>query len=139
MPSDRDLAFPRLSQPRIDALRRWGKVRPVAAGDVLFKEGDRGFCFYVVLAGAIEIVEQSRGTPHQVTVHEPGEFAGDVDTLSGRAALVTARATAPGEVLELTADALREAVEALPEVGEIILKAFLTRRTLLLSEGFEGI
>jgi thioredoxin reductase (NADPH) len=139
MPSDRDLAFPRLSQPRIDALRRWGKVRPVAAGDVLFKEGDRGFCFYVVLAGAIEIVEQSRGTPHQVTVHEPGEFAGDVDPLSGRAALAPARATAPGEVLELTADALREAVEALPEVGEIILKAFLTRRTLLLSEGFEGI
>jgi thioredoxin reductase (NADPH) len=139
MSSDRDLAFPRLSQPQIDALRRWGKVRPVARGDVLFKEGDRGFCFYVILEGAIEIIEQSRGTPHQVTVHEPGEFAGDVDTLSGRAALVTARATAPGEVLELTADALREAVEALPEVGEIVLKAFLTRRTLLLSEGFEGI
>jgi thioredoxin reductase (NADPH) len=139
MSSDRDLAFPRLSQPQIDALRRWGKVRPVARGDVLFKEGDRGFCFYVILEGAIEIIEQSRGTPHQVTVHEPGEFAGDVDTLSGRAALVTARATAAGEVLELTADALREAVEALPEVGEIVLKAFLTRRTLLLSEGFEGI
>jgi thioredoxin reductase (NADPH) len=139
MPSDRDLAFPRLSQPQIDALRRWGKVRPIAPGDVLFKEGDRGFCFYVVLSGAVEIVEQSRGTPHQVTVHEPGEFAGDVDTLSGRAALVTARATARGEVLELTAADLRQAVDALPEVGEIILKAFLTRRTLLLSEGFEGI
>jgi len=73
---------------------------------VLFQEGDRGFSFYVVLDGAVEIVEQSRGTSREVTVHEPGEFTGDVDTLSGRASLVTGRATAPGEVLELTAAAL---------------------------------
>jgi thioredoxin reductase (NADPH) len=69
-----------------DALRRWGHVRAIAPGEVLFKEGDRGFSFYVVLEGAIEIIEQSRGTPHEVAVHEPGEFTGDVDTLSGRAA-----------------------------------------------------
>src|SRR4051812_1150097 len=139
MPSEHDVAFPRLSRSQIDALRRWGRVRPIAPGELLFKEGDRGFSFYVVLEGAVEIVEQSRGTPHQVTVHQPGEFTGDVDTLSGRAALVTARATARGEVLELTAAALRQAVDALPEFGEIVLKAFLTRRTLLLSDGFEGI
>ena len=139
MPSERDIAFPRLSQKQIEALRRWGQLRSLAAGDVLFKEGDRGFSFFVVLEGAVEIVEQSRGTPHQVTVHEPGEFTGDVDMLSGRSSLVTGRATAPGQVLELTAAALRQAVDALPEFGEIVLKAFLTRRTLLLSEGFEGI
>ena len=139
MPSEHEIAFPRLSRPQIDALRRWGHVRPIAPGDVLFQEGDRGFSFYVVLEGAVEIVEQSGGTPREVAVHEAGEFTGDVDTLSGRAALVTARATARGEVLELTAAALRQAVDALPEIGEIVLKAFLTRRTLLLSGGFEGI
>src|SRR4029078_7373577 len=133
MPSERDIAFPRLSQKQIEALRRWGQLRSLAAGDVRFKEGDRGFSFFVVLEGAVEIVEQSRGTPHQVTVHEPGEFTGDVDMLSGRSSVVTGRATAPGQVLELTAAALRQAVDALPEFGEIVLKAFLTRRTLLLS------
>jgi thioredoxin reductase (NADPH) len=139
MPSEHDVAFPRLNQAQLDALRRWGHVRSTAPGDVLFQEGDRGFSFFVVLEGAVEIVEQSRGTPHVVTVHEPGEFTGDVDTLSGRAALVTGRATARGEVLELASAELRQAVDALPEIGEIVLKAFLTRRTLLLSEGFEGI
>jgi thioredoxin reductase (NADPH) len=139
MPSEHDIAFPQLSRPQIDALRRWGQVRSVAPGEVLFKEGDRGFSFFVVLEGAVEIIEQSRGVPHEVTVHQPGEFTGDVDTLSGRAALVTGRATTRGEVLELTAAALRQAVDALPEIGEIVLKAFLTRRTLLLSDGFEGI
>jgi thioredoxin reductase (NADPH) len=139
MPSEHDVAFPRLSRAHIDALRRWGQVRSIAPGDVLFKEGDRVFSFFVVLEGSVEIVEQSRGTPHEVTVHQPGEFTGDVDMLSGRAVLVTGRATAQGQVLELTAAALRQAVDALPEVGEIVLKAFLTRRTLLLSDGFEGI
>ena len=62
-----------------------------------------------------------------------------MDTLSGRVSLVTGRASVAGEVLELTAAALRQAVDALPEIGEIVLRAFLTRRTLLLSDGFEGI
>src|SRR6476619_5903421 len=132
MPSEHDIAFPRLSRAQIDALRRWGHVRPIAPGDVLFQEGDRGFSFYVILEGAVEIDEQSRGKPHQVTVHEPGEFTGDVDTRSGRDELVTGRATIPGEVLELASAAFRQAVDALPEIGEIVLKAFLTRRTLLL-------
>src|SRR5258708_37816979 len=97
MPTEHDIAFPRLSQAHIDALRRWGQVRSIAPGEVLFKEGDRGFSFFVVLEGAVEIVEQSRGTPHEGTVHEPGEFTGDADTRSGRAARVTARPTARGQ------------------------------------------
>src|SRR5260221_4225234 len=107
MPSEHDTAFPRLSSAQIAALRRWGHVRPIAPGDVLFQEGDRGFSFYVVLEGAVEIVEQSRGTPREVTVHEPGEFTGDVDTLSGRAAPVNRRAVAPGDVRGVTAPELR--------------------------------
>jgi thioredoxin reductase (NADPH) len=52
---------------------------------------------------------------------------------------VTARVARDGQVLELTAAALRQAVDENPELGDIILKAFLTRRTLLLGDGFEGI
>jgi len=140
MPSEHDIAFPRLSRVQIDALRPWGRVRPIAPGDVLFP-GRRPRVFLLRRPGrsgrdrrAIRRYRRAR-----VTVHEPGEFTGDVDTLSGRASLVSGRATARGEVLELTAAALRQAVDALPEIGETVLKAFLTRRTLLLSDGFEGI
>jgi CRP-like cAMP-binding protein len=61
---DREIAFPRLTASQIDALRPWGRVRPVDADEVLFVEGARGFSFYVVLDGAVEIVEHSRGTAH---------------------------------------------------------------------------
>jgi thioredoxin reductase (NADPH) len=106
---------------------------------VLFAEGDRDFCFFVVVDGAVEIVEHSRGTPFTVAVHGPGEFTGDVDMLTGRAALVTARMQQDGAVLTLDAAELRRAVAELPEFGETVVKAFLMRRTLLLGQGFRGI
>jgi thioredoxin reductase (NADPH) len=137
--TENDIAFPRLTRTQIATLRPRGHLRAVRAGDVLFAEGDRGFSFYVVISGAVEILERSRGRPNTVVVHQPQEFTGDVDMLSGRAALVMARVAADGEVLEISASALRQAVDEWPELGEIIVKAFLMRRSLLLSGGFEGL
>ncbi len=139
MVSEKDIAFPKLTDGQVAALAARGRRRAVQAGDVLFAEGDRGFCFYVVLSGSVEIVERSRGVPHTVAVHQPQEFTGDVDMLTGRAALISGRVAVEGELLELGAAALREAVDGEPELGELIVKAFLMRRSLLLSDGFEGV
>src|SRR5581483_459806 len=138
MPTELDIAFPRLSNADIDALRAFGQEREVTAGEVLVNEFDRGFCFFVVLSGAIEILDHSGRAEHLVTVHQPGEFTGDVDLLTGRASLIMVRAREDGRVLQLGAPALRRAVDGLPDLGETILKAFLTRRTLLLRGGVEG-
>src|SRR5258707_7001508 len=67
MPSEHDIAFPRLSRAEIDALRPWGRVRPIVPGDVLFQEGDRGFSFYVVLDGAVEIARLLRASSPNAT------------------------------------------------------------------------
>jgi thioredoxin reductase (NADPH) len=139
MATDHDIAFPLLTPHEIAQLRLRGVVRSVAPGDLLWKEGDRNMGFFVVLSGAIEILEHSHGEPRLVTVHKPGEFTGDVDMLSGRSALVTSRVKEAGEVLVLDSAALRRVVSELPQISEILLRAFLTRRTLLLDAGFEGI
>jgi thioredoxin reductase (NADPH) len=144
MASDDEIAFPQLTEAEIDGLRRFGKERTMAARETLFAEGDRGFCFFVVLEGGIEIVTHSTGddgraVERQIVVHGVRQFTGDVDMLSGRAAVVTGRAVEAGRVLQLGADALRQAVADLPYVGEKILKAFLTRRAMLLSADFVGI
>jgi thioredoxin reductase (NADPH) len=139
MATDKDIAFPVLERPDIEALAERGREREVRAGETLFSEGSREFPFFVVLDGAIEIVEHSRGTPHTVVVHQPGEFTGDVDMLSGRRTLVQGKAARDGRVLELSTDALRRAVDELPDLGATIVSAFLMRRRLLLEEGFEGV
>jgi thioredoxin reductase (NADPH) len=139
MPSEQEIAFPVLGESELVALTRRGHRRDARAGEILFAEGDRDFCFYVVLEGAVAIVEHSSCTERLVHMHPPGAFTGDVDMLSGRAALVTARVDKDAKLLELNTEELRRTVDEIPELGQIIIKAFLMRRSLLLSEGFEGV
>ena len=139
MASDKELAFPVLSDRDLNALTTRGKPRAMHEGDVLFTEGDHNVPFFVVLEGEVEIEEFTGGESRQVTVHEAGQFTGDVDVLSGRSALVTARARTGGRLLELDGETLRRAVDELPELGETIVKAFMSRRTLLIAGGFEGV
>jgi thioredoxin reductase (NADPH) len=139
MRSDQDIAFPQLDPAHVDALRARGRVRHVEPGEVLWSEGDRGFGFFVVLAGEMEVIDSTGDQPRQVAVHYPGDFSGDVDMLTGRVSLVSARMLTPGQVLELDSDGLRRVIGELPEISEVLLRAFLMRRRLLLGEGYRGI
>jgi thioredoxin reductase (NADPH) len=139
MANDTDVAFPVLSGRDLDRLVARGHPRAVKVGDILFAQGDRDFCFYIVLEGAVEIVEHSSGEEKIVTTHRAGQFTGDIDTLTGRVALVTARVAEPGRVQMLSTAELRKAVDELPEVGEVIVKAFLMRRRMLVEGGFVGV
>ncbi|HEY8795899.1 MAG TPA: FAD-dependent oxidoreductase [Gemmatimonadaceae bacterium] len=139
MPSEQEIAFPVLGDAELSALKRRGHPRTVRAGDILFAEGDSNFCFYVVVEGAIAIVEHSSGEERLVRMHLPGEFTGDVDMLTGRRALVTARVEKDGQLIEMSTGELRRTVDEIPELGETFVKAFLMRRSLLLSGGFVGV
>jgi thioredoxin reductase (NADPH) len=136
--TDLDIAFPTLTEREIDLLRPYGRERDVPDGTVLFAEGDRDFCFFVVLEGEVAIIERSSGEERQVAVHPRHGFTGDVDMLTGRAAIVSGRMLGDGRVLEVSRERLRRVVGEQAELSERLLKAFLMRRTLLLADGFEG-
>jgi thioredoxin reductase (NADPH) len=57
-----DMVELRLTGEQIALLRREGEVRPVAAGEILFREGDRGYDFIVILTGRVAIVDHQAGT-----------------------------------------------------------------------------
>jgi thioredoxin reductase (NADPH) len=133
------LAFPVLDDRQIARLRKIGTPRSAEDGETLFAEGDRGFDFYVVVTGRVEILEHSGGAPTTVTVHEPGEFTGDVDMVTGRSALVTAVARGRTELIRIPAAEIRRFVAEDPELGDIVLQGFMMRRTLLLDSGFSGL
>ena len=79
-------------------------------------------------------------TPKTVAVHGPGEFTGDVAQLTGGPALVSAVARGDCEVYEVSADALRQILNQCPDLGDIILQAFIARRQLLRESGdFTGL
>jgi len=139
MPTDLEIAFPVLSAKELAALATRGHARDVRAGEVLYTAGDTVVRFYVVLEGEIEVTDLTDDGPRTMATVGPGQFTGEVSTISGRAALVTARVSRSGRLLELDGPELIRAVDELPDVGEAIVKAFLTRRDLLLGAGYEGV
>src|SRR6476661_7521187 len=99
MAADLEIAFPKLTEEDKRSLSRFGQERDVEKGVMLFSEGDRDFCFFVILSGEVEIFTRSGGKEHRVVVHASGDFTGDIDMLSGRAAIVNGRVLTAGRVL----------------------------------------
>lgn len=128
--------FPTLTSAQIARISSHGRRRTTQAGEILIEAGSDNVPFYVLTAGRIEIVQPSDDNEELVAVHEPGEFTGEVQMLSGRRALVRARATEAGEVIELDREHLLTLVQTDSELSEIIMRAFILRRVELIAHGF---
>ena len=84
------------------------------AGEVLFRQGDRGYDFFVVLDGKVAIRDGDGPDARLVAVHGAGRFLGELSLLTGQAAFFTAVVVEPGEVLAVPVERLRERVAARP-------------------------
>lgn len=130
----RDLAmFPVLTPAQINRLRPFGQPRSAAAGEIIFEPGAIRRSFFIVLDGQIEIVSPSGGEQTLIVLHQPGEFTGELDLLTGRRTQVRARAVTPAEMLEVPIEDLRRLVQTDAELSEIFLRAFLLRRAYLIA------
>src|SRR5690349_3857214 len=98
--------FPTLSVDQLEILLRYGERRRFAAGEVLFRQGERHIPMYVILSGSVEI---QRGGPLGSTLlgtHGPGMFTGEMGSLAGRAAVATARAVGDCELIVISEESL---------------------------------
>jgi thioredoxin reductase (NADPH) len=133
--SHSELMFPTLTPEVIERVAAHGRARPVQTGEVLIEAGDNVVPFLVVTAGRVEVVRPSGDTETLVAAHGPGQFTGEVNMLSGRRALFRARATEPGEVVELDREEMLSLVQNDAEIGEILMRAFIFRRVELIAHG----
>ncbi|WP_435581924.1 FAD-dependent oxidoreductase [Amycolatopsis thermoflava] len=127
-------AFPRLSESQIELLAGHGERRTVDPGAVLFAEGEPGAEFFVVLSGRIGVVEGRDTRRRIVRVHGPGRFLGELGLLEGQPAFQTVLACERAEVLAVPVPRLRAIVGGNPLLGDLILRACLVRRSLLIED-----
>jgi thioredoxin reductase (NADPH) len=132
---DHDGAYPRLTQEQIAALSRYGMRRRTTAGEILFHEGDERYDFFVVLEGTVAIVQGYGGENRLIAVHGPGRFLGELSLLTGQAAFFTAVMREDGEVLQVPVEQLRALVTQDAAIGDLILRAYLMRREILIGLG----
>ncbi|MCW2601227.1 MAG: Thioredoxin-disulfide reductase [Frankiales bacterium] len=129
--SDRTGSYPRLSEDQLALLSQHGEERPVSAGEVLYREGQRCHEFFVVLDGSVAL----RSGDDTLSVHRRGRFLGGVGLLTGQPLLLTAVVQEPGSVLAVPVARLLTVTEQDPALGNLILHAYFARRSLLISLG----
>jgi thioredoxin reductase (NADPH) len=125
--------FPRLSAAQIERLARLGHRRKAERGQILYEQGEPAPELFVVLSGALELVQPADRQDVSIHVLGPGEFTGEVNMLSGRRSLVRARMAESGELLAITPEALRKVVQSDVELSDIFMRAFILRRVALIA------
>ena len=133
------MAFPQLTDKQLSALAKFTTLKSYQDGEHLFKAGDSDFKFFVIKQGQVEIVERSTGKQKTVTVHEEKEFTGDISMLTGSPSPVSAYAVGDCQIYEVSNADLKQILKEIPQLGDCILQAFLTRRQLLESSEFVGL
>jgi thioredoxin reductase (NADPH) len=128
-------AYPRLSDDQIATLEAGGTRRTVNTGETLVREGERSDYFFVILSGKVTVTTTNdAGNRHVIRVHGPGRFLGELGDLEGQAAFYTAEMVEAGEVLVVPTERVRALVVHEPVLSDLILRAYLLRRSLLIRE-----
>lgn len=135
----RDQIFPVLEPAQVERIRRFGTVRSYGSGQVLAETGKPLEGLAVILSGAVNVTRRkTTGEGELIVAHGPGSFLGELAQLSGRPALVDARAQGPVDALIVPPDRLRALLVAEAELGERIMRALILRRVGLLEAGSGG-
>jgi thioredoxin reductase (NADPH) len=121
--------FPRLSPEQAARSASFGTEERVSAGALLFERGQRGVDFFVVLEGTIEIFDfDEHGEARVFVVLGERQFTGELHLFNDRQNLLNARAATECRLVRVNHSDFRRLVTAEPDVGEMIMRAFILRR-----------
>jgi thioredoxin reductase (NADPH) len=124
---------PVLKQVEMDRARAYGRVRQVEVGEVLYRPGEVGVACFVLLSATLEIVQPTIHGERLVFHLCPGMFTGEAGMIAGQRTVVQARVIQAGEVLMLRPAELRTLVSRDAGLSEILLRAFVLRRLMLIN------
>jgi thioredoxin reductase (NADPH) len=125
---------PTLSAEQIERIRSVAQLRRVCSGEVLYEPSQPNVPLFIVLEGNVSI--SKTGEDDKIlAVREAGQFTGEMSVISGKRSLLKARVTGDGSVLELGRDKVLSLMAKDPELGDILMEAFVARRLLMIQLG----
>ncbi|HZJ54183.1 MAG TPA: FAD-dependent oxidoreductase [Myxococcaceae bacterium] len=132
----REQIFPVLTEAQLQRIAHFGSRRAVRDGEILFRQGDEGIHFFVILRGELDIVQPHGEGETLIVRHQAGNFTGETAMLAGRRALATGRFRGDGEVVDIPPSGLRNLVVTDAELSELLMRAFILRRVALINNHF---
>ena len=101
----------------------------LAAGEILFSQGDPGDALYVVAWGEIAVL-----APREIARLAEGELFGEIAFLADRPRTATVRATVDTQILAIDRALLGDLVEGSPELLKVLLRFVRERLVATLAE-----
>ncbi|MCG8588705.1 MAG: Crp/Fnr family transcriptional regulator [Proteobacteria bacterium] len=101
--------------------------RQLAAGEMLFEEGEAGGVLYIVQSGEIELTRAGIGGRRVVARLGPGEFFGEMSVVLSEPRTARAVAVAEARLLELDGETLEAMCIERPEIAIRIIRRLSTR------------
>jgi len=133
--SVREHLFPTLTDAQVARIASHGRKRRVERGEALVEVGDKVVPFFVVVSGELQILRPAGNSETLIVTHLPGQFSGEGNMITGRRSLARIRAGESGEVIELDREQVLSLVQTDAELSEILMRAFILRRTELIARG----
>lgn len=110
--------FAGMSQPCLLATLATGEHFTIQPGEAVFREGDMGNSFYVLIAGEVVVEKLRQGKPVELVRLGPGECFGEMALVGNDVRSATVRATAPVVAMRF----YRELIDANPESASAIYR-----------------
>ena len=135
----RHQAFPRLSDWDIQRMEPFATRHTYERGTLIAHAGEPVPGLYIVLRGRVQVVQRDgMGHVTPVVEHGPGNFGGEMNTMTGRPSLVDAIALEQVDLLLVPPAQVRALIIAHADLGERLVRALILRRVGLLEQGATG-
>jgi thioredoxin reductase (NADPH) len=131
--------FPRFTGEMMERVAGYGREEVVPAGTPMFTRGERSVDFFVVIDGCIEIFDQDRHhAPRVFAALRARQFTGELDLFNDREVFVSGRAGEDSRIIRIHRADFRRLVTGEPDIGEIVMRAFVLRRVGLIRHSTGG-
>ncbi|MFE9445428.1 FAD-dependent oxidoreductase [Streptomyces sp. NPDC006602] len=123
----------RLTDGQLARAAHYASREDVRAGQVLYRVEDDSVDLFLCETATLEatIPSSECGDGHLFMTHGPGQFAGELNLLTGQRRGLTVQVTVGGTVLRVPPEAFRRLMAEETELSDLLLRAVLARRRLL--------
>ena len=119
--------FGGLPNDQLDRLADMGEIVDLAVGEALITEGDEADALYVVLEGEMDVTKRAGRSTIPVARVGPGALQGELAALEGGRRLASVTAATPAEVLRIPVGAIRQLLDAGPDVALAVIRTAVSR------------
>ncbi len=121
--------YPVLPQDMIDRVRPYGEHQVVHEDSIAFTRGDRALDLYLILNGELEVhAEHPIEGRQYLYSYRAGQFSGEHNMFNDRNTLLSGKLIAGTQFIRVPHDMFRALITGEPDIGEMIMRAYILRR-----------